>query len=46
VLVVLGGALGYRTRARADILAGDPAGVDRMVVHIERDMEEGREQQR
>jgi len=46
VLAVLGGALGYRTRARADILAGDPAGVDRMVVNIERDMEEGREQQR
>jgi tRNA(Ile)-lysidine synthetase-like protein len=46
VLAVLGGALGYRTRARADILAGDPAGVDRMVVHVERDMEEGREQQR
>jgi tRNA(Ile)-lysidine synthase len=46
VLAVLGGALGYRTRARADILAGDREGVDRMVVHIESDMEEGREQQR
>jgi tRNA(Ile)-lysidine synthase len=46
VLAVLGGALGYRTRARADILAGDRAGVDRMVVHVERDMEEGCEQQR
>jgi tRNA(Ile)-lysidine synthetase-like protein len=46
VLAVLGGALGYRTRARADILAGDRTAVDRMVVHVERDMEEGREQQR
>jgi tRNA(Ile)-lysidine synthetase-like protein len=43
VLAVLGGALGYQTRARADILAGDRAGVDRMVVHVERSMEEGRE---
>jgi len=46
VLAVLGGALGYRTRARADILAEDRAVVDRMVVQVERDMEEGREQQR
>jgi tRNA(Ile)-lysidine synthase len=46
VLAVLGGALGYGTRARADILAEGRAGVDRMVVHVERDMEEGREQQR
>jgi tRNA(Ile)-lysidine synthase len=46
VLAVLGGALGYRTRARADILAGDRTDVDRIVVHMERDMEEGREQQR
>jgi tRNA(Ile)-lysidine synthetase-like protein len=46
VLAVLGGALGYCTRARADILAQDRAGGDRMVVHIERNMEEGREQQR
>ncbi len=46
VLAVLGGALGYCTRARADILAEDGAGGDRMVVHIERSMEEGREQQR
>ena len=46
VLAVLGGALGYGTRARADILAEDRAGGDRMVVHIERSMEEGREQQR
>ncbi len=45
VLAVLGGALGYRTRARADILAGDPAGAGRMVVHVDTDMEEGREQQ-
>ena len=41
VLAVLGGALGYGTRARAGILAGDRAGVDRMVVHIERDQGRG-----
>ncbi|MGO9308495.1 MAG: tRNA lysidine(34) synthetase TilS [Spirochaetia bacterium] len=46
VLAVLGGALGYCTRARADIVAEDRAGGDRMVVHIETSMEEGREQQR
>jgi tRNA(Ile)-lysidine synthetase-like protein len=46
VLAVLGGALGYGTRARAGILAGDRAGVDRMVIHVEHNMEEGREQQR
>ena len=46
VLAVLGGALGYRTRARAGVLAGDRAGVDRMVIDVESNMEEGREQQR
>ena len=46
VLAVLGGALGYRTRARAGVLAGDRAGVERMVIDVEISMEEGREQQR
>ena len=41
VLAVLGSALGYGTRARAGILAGDRAGVDRMVVHVERDQGRG-----
>ena len=41
VLAVLGGALGYGTRARAGIIAGDRAGVDRMVVHVERDQGKG-----
>ena len=45
VLAVLGGALGYRTRARAGALAGDRGGVDRIDVEIVKDMEEGREQQ-
>ena len=46
VLAVLGGALGYRTRARAGVLAGDRAGVERMAIDVEISMEEGREQQR
>jgi tRNA(Ile)-lysidine synthase len=41
VLAVLGGALGYGTRARAGILAGDRAGVDRMVVHVEHNQGRG-----
>jgi tRNA(Ile)-lysidine synthase len=41
VLAVLGSALGYHTRARAGILAGDLAGVDRMVIHVERDQGRG-----
>ena len=41
VLAVLGGALGYGTRARPGILTGDGAGVDRMVVHVERDQGRG-----
>ena len=36
VLAVLGGALGYPTRARAGALAEDGGGVDRMVVRLEK----------
>ena len=45
VLAVLGGALGYGTRARADALAAGRGDEERMVVRMECDMEEGREQQ-
>jgi tRNA(Ile)-lysidine synthase len=45
VLVVLGGALGYRTRARAGALAERSGGVDRIDVDFVKDMEEAREQQ-
>jgi tRNA(Ile)-lysidine synthase len=45
VLAVLGGALGYRTRARAGALAGDSADADRIEVRTVTNMEEGREQQ-
>ena len=43
VLAVLGGALGYRNRTRAG--APSAGSADRMVICMERDMEEGREQQ-
>ena len=45
VLAVLGGALGYHTRARAGALAESSASVDRIDVEIVEDMEEAREQQ-
>ncbi len=45
VLAVLGGALGYRTRARAGALAGDSEDADRIEVRTVIHMEEGREQQ-
>jgi tRNA(Ile)-lysidine synthase len=45
VLAVLGGALGYCTRARAGALGGNRGDEERMVVRMEHDMEEGREQQ-
>ena len=45
VLAVLGGALGYRTRARAGALAGDSEDADRIEVRTVIYMEEGREQQ-
>jgi len=45
VLAVLGGALGYRTRARAGALAGDSEDADRIEVRTVYYMEEGREQQ-
>ena len=45
VLAVLGGALGYRTRARAGALAGDSEDADRIEVRTVINMEEGREQQ-
>ena len=45
VLAVLGGALGYRNRARASIPGSGTGDADRVVIHIDRDMEEGREQQ-
>ena len=45
VLAVLGGALGYRTRARAGALSESSGGVDRIDVEIVKDMEEAREQQ-
>ncbi len=45
VLAVLGGALGYFTRARADALAASRGDEERMVVRMECGMEEGREQQ-
>jgi len=45
VLAVLGGALGYRTRARAGALAEGPVSVNRIDVDIIEDMEEAREQQ-
>jgi len=35
-----GGALGYRTRARAGVLAGDRAGVERMAIESKISMEE------
>lgn len=45
VLAVLGGALGYRNRARAGMDATRGAAVDRILIDIENDMEEGCEQQ-
>ena len=45
VLAVLGGALGYRNRARASTVATRGAAVDRMMIDVENDMEEGSEQQ-
>jgi tRNA(Ile)-lysidine synthase len=46
VLAVLGGALGYRTRARAGALSGDSEDADRIEVRtVTNNMEEGREQQ-
>jgi len=45
VLAVLGGALGYRTRARAGALAGNSEDADRIEVRTVIYMEEGREQQ-
>jgi tRNA(Ile)-lysidine synthetase-like protein len=45
VLAVLGGALGYRTRARAGALAEGSGSVDRINVDLVEDMEEAREQQ-
>ena len=45
VLAVLGGALGYRTRARAGALAEGSGGVDRIDVSFVKNMEEAREQQ-
>jgi len=45
VLAVLGGALGYRTRARAGVLAGETEDADRIEVRTVIHMEEGREQQ-
>jgi len=45
VLAVLGGALGYRTQARAGALARDSEDADRIEVRTVIHMEEGREQQ-
>jgi hypothetical protein len=45
VLAVLGGALGYRTRARAGALSGISEEADRIEVRTVVNMEEGREQQ-
>jgi tRNA(Ile)-lysidine synthetase-like protein len=45
VLAVLGGALGYRSQARAGALAGDSEDADRIEVRTVIHMEEGREQQ-
>ena len=45
VLAVLGGALGYRNRARAHAPGSGTGDADRVVIHIDRDMEEEREQQ-
>jgi tRNA(Ile)-lysidine synthase len=43
VLAVLGGPLGYRTRARADILAPRDGAGDRIEIMVEGGREEGRE---
>jgi tRNA(Ile)-lysidine synthase len=45
VLAVLGGALGYRSRARAGARGDGPGVTDRIEVRIQVDREEGREQQ-
>ena len=45
VLAVLGGALGYRNRARTGDVAKRGAAVDRIVIDVENDMEEDCEQQ-
>lgn len=45
VLAVLGGALGYRTRARAGALSGNSEDADRIEVRTVTNTEEGREQQ-
>jgi tRNA(Ile)-lysidine synthetase-like protein len=45
VLAVLGGALGYPSQAREGAVAGDRGDCNRIIVRIEGDREEGREQQ-
>ncbi len=40
VVAVLGGAIGYESRARAGVLAGDEVDAERILVHICRDREE------
>ncbi len=40
VVAVLGGALGYGSRARAGVLAGNEVDAERILVHICRDREE------
>jgi tRNA(Ile)-lysidine synthetase-like protein len=45
VLAVLGSALGYKSQAREGANAGDRGDCNRIIVRIEGDREEGREQQ-